>query len=97
MASLAVRTYRVPEQALLTHFEVASLDGFGLRGMTLAVQAAGTIVQYLMETQAASLKLLTKLSTYSTTEFMNLGCLHSAQPGIDRDHSRWERSGQLVG
>ena len=60
------------EQALLTHFGVTSLDGFGLRGMTLAIQAAGTIVQYLMETQATSLKLLTKLSTYSTTEFMNL-------------------------
>jgi len=60
------------EDALMTHFGVASLDGFGLRGMSLAVQAAGTIVQYLMETQAASLKLLTKLSTYSTAEFMNL-------------------------
>ena len=60
------------EEALMTHFGVASLDGFGLRGMTLAIQAAGTIVQYLMETQAASLKLLTSLSTYSTTDFMNL-------------------------
>ena len=54
------------------HFKVASLDGFGLRGMPLAVQAAGAILQYLMETQAASLKLLTSLSTYSTTEFMTL-------------------------
>jgi DNA mismatch repair protein MutS len=60
------------QEALLAHFKVASLDGFGLRGMTLAVQAAGTILQYLMETQAASLKLLTSLNTYSTTEFMTL-------------------------
>ncbi|MFZ0533352.1 MAG: DNA mismatch repair protein MutS [Anaerolineales bacterium] len=60
------------QEALMNHFGVASLDGFGLRGMTLAVQAAGTILQYLSETQAASLKLLTSLSTYSTTEFMNL-------------------------
>jgi DNA mismatch repair protein MutS len=59
-------------EALLAHFKVASLDGFGLRGMTLAVQAAGTILQYLMETQPASLKLLTSLNTYSTTEFMTL-------------------------
>lgn len=58
--------------ALKKHFGVASLDGFGLRGMTLAVQAAGTIVQYLMDTQAAALKLLSSLSTYSTSEFMNL-------------------------
>jgi len=60
------------EDTLMTHFGVASLDGFGLHGMALAVQAAGAIVQYLMETQAASLKLLTSLSTYSTAEFMNL-------------------------
>ncbi len=60
------------QEALMTHFGVASLDGFGLRGMTLAIQAAGTIVQYLMETQASSLKLLSGLSTYSTSEFMNL-------------------------
>ncbi len=59
-------------EALLAHFKVGSMDGFGLRGMTLAVQAAGVIIQYLQETQAASLKLLTSLSTYSTTEFMTL-------------------------
>jgi DNA mismatch repair protein MutS len=60
------------QEVLMTHFGVASLDGFGLRGMTLAIQAAGTIVQYLMETQASSLKLLSGLSVYSTSEFMNL-------------------------
>jgi DNA mismatch repair protein MutS len=60
------------EEALKQHFEVASLDGFGLRGMTLGVQTTGTIIQYLMETQPAALKLLTSLNTYSTSEFMNL-------------------------
>jgi DNA mismatch repair protein MutS len=60
------------QQALLAHFKVASLDGFGLRGKNLAVQAAGAILQYLSEMQESSLKLLTNLSTYSTAEFMNL-------------------------
>jgi DNA mismatch repair protein MutS len=59
-------------EALISHFGVASMDGFGLRGMTLAIQAAGAILQYLKETQADSLKLLTGLSTYSTSEFMTL-------------------------
>ena len=58
--------------ALMKHFEVVSLDGFGLRGMTSAVQAAGVIIQYLLDTQPAALKLLSSLSTYSTSEFMNL-------------------------
>jgi DNA mismatch repair protein MutS len=57
---------------LQKHFAVASLDGYGLRGMTLAVQAAGAIIQYLQDTQPAALKLLTGINTYSTSDFMNL-------------------------
>ena len=60
------------EGALLDHFSVASLDGFGLHGLPLAVRAAGAIVQYLQETQPMSLKLLGGLSTYSLSEFMTL-------------------------
>ncbi len=59
-------------EALLAHFRVATLDGFGLRGMGLAVRAAGAIVQYLQDTQPAALNLLIRLATYSLTEFMVL-------------------------
>ena len=59
-------------QALLDHFEVASLAGFGCEGLPLAVRAAGAIVQYLRETQKAALSQLRGLSTYSTAAFMNL-------------------------
>jgi DNA mismatch repair protein MutS len=60
------------EETLLEHFKVASLDGFGLRGMRLAVRAAGAVLQYLGETQPASLKLMSGISTYSLSEFMVL-------------------------
>ncbi|HEX9030088.1 MAG TPA: DNA mismatch repair protein MutS [Anaerolineales bacterium] len=60
------------QEELLHHFEVASLDGFGLRGLPLAVRAAGAILQYLNETQPAALKLLTGLSTYNLSDFMTL-------------------------
>jgi DNA mismatch repair protein MutS len=59
-------------QVLLDHFGTASLDGFGLQGLPMAISAAGGIVQYLEVTQAASLKLLTALSTYQLNEFMTL-------------------------
>jgi DNA mismatch repair protein MutS len=59
-------------ETLLRHFQAASLDGFGLRGLTLAQRAAGAILQYLTETQPAALSLLTSLSTYSLNEFMTL-------------------------
>ena len=60
------------EEVVLSHFGAASLDGFGLKGRVLAVRAAGAIIQYLKETQADSLKLLTTLRTYSLSEFMTL-------------------------
>jgi DNA mismatch repair protein MutS len=60
------------EDILLRHFEAGSLDGFGLQGMNLAIRAAGAILQYLSETQAAGLKLLTGLNTYNLSEFMTL-------------------------
>lgn len=60
------------QEELMRHFGVASLDGFGLRGLPLAMRAAGAILQYLQETQPAALKLLNGLSTYSLSEFMIL-------------------------
>jgi DNA mismatch repair protein MutS len=60
------------QEALLNHFEVGSLDGFGLHGYSLGVRAAGAILQYLTETQPAALKLLNGLNTYSLSEFMTL-------------------------
>ncbi len=60
------------QDVLKKHFEVNTLDGFGLRGMELAIRACGALIQYLRETQPASLKLFTSLSTYTLDEFMNL-------------------------
>ena len=60
------------QEALLNHFEVASLDGFGLRDMPLAARAAGAILHYLKETQPTALKLLTGLRAYNLNEFMTL-------------------------
>jgi DNA mismatch repair protein MutS len=59
-------------RALLDHFGVATLQGYGCAGLPLAVCAAGAIVQYLGETQKAALDQLDSLSTYSTAEFMTL-------------------------
>jgi DNA mismatch repair protein MutS len=57
---------------LQSHFGVATLDGFGLRGKSAAVRAAGAILAYLEDTQRQSLKLLTDLSSYALDEFMVL-------------------------
>jgi len=59
-------------QALLDHFGVATLDGFGCAGKPLAIRAAGAIIHYLRETQKGALAQIVGLSTYSTSRFMML-------------------------
>ncbi|HSQ39903.1 MAG TPA: DNA mismatch repair protein MutS, partial [Anaerolineales bacterium] len=60
------------EEVLLSHFRAVSLEGFGLKGQSLSIRAAGVIVQYLKETQPDALNLLTSLRVYSLSEFMTL-------------------------
>ncbi len=59
-------------QALLDHFGVATLDGYGCANRPLAVGAAGGIIHYIQETQRAVLGQLTRLNTYSVANFMAL-------------------------
>jgi DNA mismatch repair protein MutS len=67
--------YFVEEDArhrLLTHFAVASLEGFGCERLPLAIRAAGAVLAYLQETQPGVVRQLNALETYSTAEFMTL-------------------------
>lgn len=57
-------------ETLRTHFQSATLDGFGLKGQPAAIRAAGGILAYLKETEPQSLHLLASLRVYSTSEFM---------------------------
>ena len=59
-------------QALLEQFEVETLAAFGCDHLPQAVRAAGALVQYLRETQRATLPQLVSLRVYSTDEFMTL-------------------------
>ncbi len=57
---------------LLTHFEVASLEGFGCAHLPLAIRASGAVLAYLQETQKGLLRQLVALETYFVNEFMTL-------------------------
>ncbi len=61
-----------PEQLLRQHFQVTTLDGFGVVGMSLAIRAAAMVLSYLKRTQLSALEHLKGLSTYSVSEFMLL-------------------------
>jgi DNA mismatch repair protein MutS len=58
--------------ALIRHFNVESLDGFGCQGKSLAIQAAGGLLQYLEDTQISGLQQISTLATYTIDSFMTL-------------------------
>ena len=59
-------------ETLEQHFQVASLDGFGLSGWPLATCAAGGLLRYLADTQRSHLAQIQTLSTYRVDGFMAL-------------------------
>ncbi len=84
-------------QALLDHFAVASLDGFGLAGLPLAIRAAGGLLHYLGETQRARLGQLASLRTYSTGEFITLDAATRRNLELTETIRRGTVQGSLLG
>jgi DNA mismatch repair protein MutS len=64
---------REAERILLEQFRVATLEGFGCKGLSLGIQAAGALVRYLRETRpTASLAHLRGLRVRRSGEDMHL-------------------------
>ncbi|MBD3351182.1 MAG: DNA mismatch repair protein MutS [Candidatus Lokiarchaeota archaeon] len=59
-------------QALIKHFNVKTLDGFGVQDLTAGICAAGSILEFLSETQKTVLSNITDLKRYLKDEIMFL-------------------------
>jgi len=55
---------------LLDHFQLANLDGFGLRAMSQAVIAAGVLLDYARETQKSDIDHIEKLTPINNEEVL---------------------------
>ena len=61
------------QRLLHEHFGVASLDGFGCRGLSLAIQAAGAVMRYVRNTQpTANLSHIARLQVRHGHHAMHL-------------------------
>ncbi len=58
------------ENTLKKHFKISDLSGLGLKDYKLAVIAAGSVLNYLFETQKTALSNLTMITPYSTGKYM---------------------------
>jgi len=59
-------------RALLKHFKVASLEGFGLEENSAAVPSAGALIEYLEETQRGTCDHVLAIERVETSEFLVL-------------------------
>lgn len=59
-------------RTLLRHFDVSTLDGFGLQRKEQAIRAAAGILAYLQDMQPTALAQLTHIQSYEVGEFMTL-------------------------
>ncbi len=57
---------------LLDHFQVASLEGFGLNGQSTAIAAAGALLYYVRQTQRTALSHITSLRYFEPARFLKL-------------------------
>ncbi len=84
------------EEALLEHFQVKTLDGFGLSGEEQAVRAAGALLQYLKETTHSVLSHLVSLTTFQVGEGMVLDATTQRNLEILRNMRDGGREGTLL-
>ena len=64
--------YQTTFEFLVQHFKVHNLDGFGLKGMVVGVNAAGALLHFLQNDLSLPIEHIQEVSTYSTSEYMGL-------------------------
>ncbi len=89
--------YRTAEQALLDHFQVHSLAGFGCQQYSYGIAAAGALLQYLQETQKTTLAHIRKLSVLQPETFMLIDSATQRNLELYKTIAEHSRSGSLLG
>jgi len=82
-------------EVLLEHFQVHSLDGFGVAEMRAAVGAAGALLHYLTRQMRRSASHLRRLQAYQTSQYLVLDAVTQAH--LDLVESRGGRGMTLLG
>jgi DNA mismatch repair protein MutS len=81
---------------LTQHFGTTSLEGFGCEEATLAITAAGVVLEYLHETQRAALTHMQGLSRYHLADFMALDATTQRHLELVRTALDWTRDGTVL-
>ncbi len=89
--------YGKAKTALLSHYQVQSLEALGIDGLKLGVRAAGALMKYLQETQKNALEHMTSIKRYYDQQYMLLD--HTARRNLELTETMRSRQkhGSLLG
>ena len=84
-----VFNYEEAYTLLTRHFKVSNLEGFGLEGRELAIQAAGGLLAFLKETQRDIVPNIFKINVIQEKNILHLDYI--TQRNLELIHSLWEK------
>jgi len=88
--------FHTAESQLLDHFDANSLESLGLKGKSSAVKAAGTVLDYLKETQKRTMDYINRLRFYSPDHYMSLDATTLKNLEIFRSLREGSKEGTLL-
>ena len=89
-------TPAVAAELLKRHFEVASLDGYGLGGKPGAIAAAGGLLGYVRDTVRSGLEHVDSLTSHEPAEHLVIDAASFRALEIDRAQKDGARAGSLL-
>jgi len=84
-------------EILFDHFQVTTLEGFGLKGYTAGIKAAAAIIFFLQDTQRNALKHLQSLSVYKNDNYLEMDHTTRRNLELSSTISDGRREGSLLG
>jgi DNA mismatch repair protein MutS len=84
-------------RTLQSHFEVHTLDGYGLGGMVAGINAAGALLSYVKEDLSLSVTHIEKITPYTVKESLRVDANTSKHLELFRTLQGGKKQGSLLG
>lgn len=84
-------------KVILQHYEITTLESFGLASYTAGIKAAAVILRFLQETQKITLEHIKPLRSYSTGTFVEMDAVTRRNLELTANLREGKRQGSLLG
>lgn len=89
--------HQIAHDFMTAHFKTLNLDGFGLRGMTAGINAAGALLHYLQETLSQPIDQIRDILPYTLSQYMSLDRTTQRNLELTEPQNQGSRENTLLG